>query len=1170
MRLAAVASFALCLALSNSLVSAWQLKLGEQRYAGQEHLVDAGALGLPSTGLVAAFGDYNADQLLDLFFLSSDQRSLSVYVWDREAYSWVEKVESRIRTKSDFIIVNVVPGDYDYDGKLDVLLMGEKNPGGWWGSDDTLEMAVYLQKTDGTFEQHDVGSSSLAHPMAFDATGDMRPDLLGFTYEGSKGKTLVPKLWKNVWSTSNSTTVFDIVDPPIDFGSATCTFPTPHSNAYIDLDGDCLADLFLMCEGSSPEQPTYQMWTNDKAGGFKLAKSGALPKGTKSVGFADMDRDGTIDLVITTCDDDACSISIAYNSQMPLCTNSKTQIEECRDPEALCVADKNFAFNFSEDDSNPDFTTIPITALFPSNTLVTESTSFRGTLPTPPAIGDYNIDGYPDLLVVVSHSGKKTANILESRPCDKSAHWVDMDDDGSLDIMVQRSGSGGSSRHVVFIKNNYFHDAFFLKALVLNGACQNWCEPKAQGELRYRPYGVSYSGASYKFTVLDPTGSRKATQVGQLPQTSYLSLGTPYSYFGLGRTNNYVENLFIGSTRDQPEHYINVEGLIPNSQVVIDPYQPDGRFDPSTWSRELYLHPGDWIPFRRKSEIKREGSVRKASISSPSLISSPPLPPSIVLPQPSDFRTSLILYRMQSMYEVPGLGSPPLPSPSGANHLKHDWTARSSAIDEEGSEVVGIDDDRSEVVGIDRDETTSYASQGSSYGYDWDTSGRPPSSSQSSGVPFPYSFNYEQSSPNPSSSTSDFSSPSLGPASPSLGFKRGGNSMFGGRVATMKQLKMSRSGSSTSIKSQASGGSRRARASPKEAQEGDEDDARAEAGSAEGGTSAESHSTGGKGKERAISPEEEAAILNDPRWTWRNSEASLPSLPYVDAVESTPVLHDRPPTPPPTSAHHRKAFQQDLMDSAGPVPQLPPLDSPILTAASPTFLSVDSALAAEAELKQPDTGTTAGGLQLPKSPNRASFISNVSNRSSGYAGSVFDLYGGDEEEEQTGQPRDSIVSESVPEEGEAVDPVFQSVPEEGEGVDLVWKAIDDLKAIRLSEDSDTIDSDTHRFSFDSRPSSDNGERSTQPLNFNSTQPLNLTSTSSSPFLLNHLRPFSTQPSQRYPSVYIRDETRLLEVAREHNGIAEEEDGRFLLRSPSMPALPEDKRGVRLTLPLTPY
>lgn len=85
--------------------------------------------------------------------------------------------------------------------------------------------------------------------------------------------------------------------------------------------------------------------------------------------------------------------------------------------------------------------------------------------------------------------------------------------------------------------------------------------------------------------------------MGQLPQSGYLSLGTPYSYFGLGRTNNYVENLFIGSTRHQPLHFINIEGVIPNSQIVIDPYQPSGRTDPGSWSKELYLHPGDWIPW---------------------------------------------------------------------------------------------------------------------------------------------------------------------------------------------------------------------------------------------------------------------------------------------------------------------------------------------------------------------------------------------------------------------------------------------------------------------------------------------------------------------------------------------------------------------------------------------
>lgn len=178
---------------------------------------------------------------------------------------------------------------------------------------------------------------------------------------------------------------------------------------------------------------------------------------------------------------------------MPLCTGPSTrQVGPCRDPEALCVADSDFSFDFSLDPSNDvrffrssprslahilsqALTTIPISALIPSASLVTESTAFRGSFPTPPAIGDYNIDGYPDLLIITSHGGARSVNLLESRPCDKvsctpgeiqkgrralrvvfdgaealskikdaeSAHWVDMDDDVRCVSFWVLSSEGG-------------------------------------------------------------------------------------------------------------------------------------------------------------------------------------------------------------------------------------------------------------------------------------------------------------------------------------------------------------------------------------------------------------------------------------------------------------------------------------------------------------------------------------------------------------------------------------------------------------------------------------------------------------------------------------------------------------------------------------------------------
>ncbi|KAH8923939.1 hypothetical protein BT69DRAFT_119975 [Atractiella rhizophila] len=421
-----------------------------------------------------------------------------------------------------------------------------------------------------------------------------------------------------------------------------CTFPTPHSNALIDLDGDCLADLFLMCQGPSEEEKTYQIWLNDRTGGWKLGRQGDLPKGTKQVAFGDMDRDGTMDMIITACPSGTevggCQLITSHNVQIPLCSStSSSPTTKCRDLSNLCVPDPDFNFDFSPTSKTTIAYSIP--SILPQRPHLIHSAApntfypSSNDLPIHIKLGDFNLDGFPDLLILTARTedgarnGLGSVTILENRECGHGVEcgrtgegkkgkrgwapvkgtevkpleeredvrgmgWVDLDEDGSLDIYLLREGSqGGASRKVEFLKNNFFHDAFFLKSLVLNDACQGYCEPK--GEKKYRPYGVSYSGASYKFTILDPAGNRRAAHVGQLPQSSYLSLLTPYSYFGLGRTNNYVESLFVGTTLKSNvssfAHFTNIEGVIPNSQLVVQPNRDGG------WHKELYLRPGDWV-----------------------------------------------------------------------------------------------------------------------------------------------------------------------------------------------------------------------------------------------------------------------------------------------------------------------------------------------------------------------------------------------------------------------------------------------------------------------------------------------------------------------------------------------------------------------------------------------
>ncbi|THG98045.1 hypothetical protein EW026_g4082 [Hermanssonia centrifuga] len=409
--------------------------------------------------------------------------------------------------------------------------------------------------------------------------GDLQIDLFGTVPSRSSDTTF--KVWNNIWNSSETgSAVFNLTDPNMD--GAQCKLSNPHSNAAVDLNGDCLA----VCDEENSSNQYFQIWVNNKDSGFSLAQLGRLPKGFQSITFGDIDRDGTIDMLFVTCDSvskltgagSKCKINIAYNKQLPLCASATAPSVRkgkrvCRSPDDLCTADPDFQFDLHESDDNPDFVSIPLSDIFISESAVqSQSLLVLDTTQKPPVPIPIKAR---DRKVHVPHN----------------SHIPYLAARGTLDIMVQRTGNQGEG-NILFVQNNFYYDAFFLKAIVLNGACGSGLCSTPNGT-KYHPFGVSYSGATYKYTVLDTSGRRSAAAVGQLPQTSYQSLLTPYSYFGLGRTNNYIENLFVGSTKHTDEHYIDMEGVIPNSKVVIiPPIDGDGP-----WKKELFLRPGEWIPW---------------------------------------------------------------------------------------------------------------------------------------------------------------------------------------------------------------------------------------------------------------------------------------------------------------------------------------------------------------------------------------------------------------------------------------------------------------------------------------------------------------------------------------------------------------------------------------------
>jgi len=332
-----------------------------------------------------------------------------------------------------------------------------------------------------------------------------------------------------------------------------------------------------------------------------------------------MDGDGTIDMVFyewvkkgTWTKKKEFNLHIVYNKQIPLC--SKTVVTNCRSVHDLCSADNNYEFDFNLDGDG--HIKIPIKAPIEYDNLYG-----KANIPIPIRIGDINMDGYPDIVLSISETSKPI-EIYQSVPCNtkfgcnenatkanrrtllysehskvlnrrqniRSASFMDIEENGTVDILLY--GEQESDKRIYTVLNNLHNDAFFMKTITLNGACSSMCSSNE----KYEPFGVNYIGSTFKFTVIDLVGQKRANQVAQLSQSSYNALQTPYCLFGLGRTNSYMEELFVGVSRRTQKHYNIYSGMIPNSQLIIIPYQQENG-DTSSWQLKQFINPSEYVPY---------------------------------------------------------------------------------------------------------------------------------------------------------------------------------------------------------------------------------------------------------------------------------------------------------------------------------------------------------------------------------------------------------------------------------------------------------------------------------------------------------------------------------------------------------------------------------------------
>ncbi|KAK4298771.1 hypothetical protein Pmani_028908 [Petrolisthes manimaculis] len=519
--------------------------------------------------LPAAFGDFNSDKLTDLFVLTEDGKTIEVLIAHTEPplMHSTDMAESGPRCTYDSLhIRSVVPGDFDGNGAMDILLVSLNKSVSplyqvfiLWGNLINITCGIEDSPLLSLYGQ----------PLVMDYNGDMIPDLFGedenrtrtFWVFGPHRKSpqAVPMM------ATNTTSLSPLKDPS--------------SHAFIDVNNDLAADLWVSAEKD------FELWTMKSEIGYTFDYAIKPLEEMKVVGqtsFADVNLDGHIEAVVPVCKDLACTKSALYIYSF----ETKMWIE--LDMGLVDTSGTAWTYNY-----NPG-----------SDPLVHYSDTI--TL----RMGDFNLDGYPDFLVTLVSTSDKTkprVTLMENGGCEDGAckyprkflpRWsvleefgntvlgvfCDFEEDGTLDVLMVRQDNNKYQLSVY--KDDTVYDAVFVKVLILTGHCYGDDCP-----LKNIPYGTNQPGPSITYTITTATGGPQWSRATQLSQTAHTALQLPYTLFGLGRNWNFVEVMQVGIPKSK-NHSQTLKGyftqIIPNSQLIVIP-NPIDR--PNDWVSKLFITP---------------------------------------------------------------------------------------------------------------------------------------------------------------------------------------------------------------------------------------------------------------------------------------------------------------------------------------------------------------------------------------------------------------------------------------------------------------------------------------------------------------------------------------------------------------------------------------------------
>lgn len=494
----------------------------------------------------AAFGDFNSDELTDLFVVRGKPNTVEVML-AREQEPLLQSGQGLRCPFSKMHVTSIVPGNFDGDAHLDVLVTAldrniDDSPthifilwGGLTYLNCSNETVIYKMKHQ---------------PLVLDYNHDMIVDLFGENAEGGRtflvfneNRTVSPK-------------AVPMVSPEI---SEVETLRAPHSHAFLDLNGDFIADLLLSTKVG------FELWLAKGKGEFAYNRTIHPPVNltVEQIGqslFLDLELTGEM-----------------YHL-LPVCFDGFKECVPCRNSTLFAYVNEKWH------NLNPDFkdSTNQVWGFYRcSSRPYTDAVTLRA--------GDFNMDGYPDILATLSvQNSHSKVFLLENvgslsgslgrtyairgdalAPMNNEttmAAFYDLYQDGILDVILY-----GQDKVQAF-RNTLDYDANFVKVMVLTGTDR----------------GGNLPGPSISYRTTTQDGDPRVAVTAQLPQSAHFSLGLPYTIFGLGRTPNFVDTLTVGIAGKSKSW----TQIIPNSQMVVIPSPLDQT---SKWRAQLFITPSKMI-----------------------------------------------------------------------------------------------------------------------------------------------------------------------------------------------------------------------------------------------------------------------------------------------------------------------------------------------------------------------------------------------------------------------------------------------------------------------------------------------------------------------------------------------------------------------------------------------